>query len=204
MSKSVQCDIKKEPLHRSTIYNYLNRYSDSAALAICPGIPISVPTFKERGPVAVLYTPEPRATHTPLPRLLHQWKKQQSDIWRAPTNYPSPAVARQEKGCMGCTSKNFWHHPRWTLHLSQRRPILQPTGPTNGWPTQPRRKSLSNCEKQKWCLEVGPKLTYIGRAMDTENKRWYAKIQICPNSSYKQALTANTAADEWIPLYSLK
>ena len=32
--------------------------------------------------------------------------------------------------------------------------------------------------------------------MDTENKRWYAKIHICPNSSYKQALTANTAADE--------
>ena len=78
----------------------------------------------------------------------------------------------------------------------QRRPILQPTGPTNGWPTQPRRKSLSNREKQKCWLEVGPKLTYIGRAMDTENKRWYAKIQICPNSSYKQALTANTAADE--------
>ena len=31
--------------------------------------------------------------------------------------------------------------------------------------------------------------------MDAKNKRWYAKIQICPNSSYKQALTANTAAE---------
>ena len=78
----------------------------------------------------------------------------------------------------------------------QRRPILQPTGPINGWPTQPRRKSLSNRKKQECWLEVGPKVTYMGRAMDTENKSWYAKIQICPNSLYKQVLTANIAADE--------
>ena len=89
----------------------------------------------------------------------------------------------------------------------QRRPILQPTGPTNGWPTQPRRKSLSNREKQKCWLEVGPKLTYIGRAMDTENKRWYAKIQICPNSSYKQQTLRQMKLNYppgWIPLHSLK